>query len=71
MSYSFRHAICNEVFQNLPFHDACKAIRSAGYSGIEIAPFTLADHVNAISAAERVRLRDSAARAGVEIDGLH
>jgi len=34
----FRHSICNEAFDKWPFADACKAIRLAGYTGIEIAP---------------------------------
>jgi sugar phosphate isomerase/epimerase len=38
---------------------------------VEIAPFTVAKSVTDISAAERIRIRDSAARAGVGISGLH
>jgi sugar phosphate isomerase/epimerase len=33
----FRHSICNEAFEKWAFADACKAIRKAGYAGIEIA----------------------------------
>ncbi len=43
----------------------------AGYDVVEIAPFTVAKSVTDISATERVRIRDSAARAGVGISGLH
>jgi hypothetical protein len=36
MAYQFRHAICNEVFENWDFTESCKSIRAAGYAGIEI-----------------------------------
>ena len=71
MSYSFRHAICNEVFQNWPFHDACKAIRSAGYSGIEIAPFTLSATPAEITSAERKQYRGAISSEGLRFVGLH
>ena len=37
-----RHAICNEVYDKWDFAQACASIRKAGYTGIEIAHFTLA-----------------------------
>ena len=36
-----------------------------------IAPFTLAKYVTDISAAERTRIREAAARAGIAISGIH
>jgi len=71
MSYVFRHAICNEAFDKWSFADACKAIRKAGYTGIEIAPFTLAETPSAITAARRREYRDIIAGEGLQFAGLH
>ena len=66
-----KFAICNEIFQGWKLEDTFAYAAQAGYDGVEIAPFTLANSVNDISAAERRRIREAAARAGVEIVGLH
>ena len=66
-----RHAICNEVFQGRPFADAAKFIRSCGYTGLEIAPFTLAESPTAITAAERAHYRDVLQSEGLAFVGLH
>lgn len=66
-----KFAICNEIFQGWKIEDTFAYAAKAGYDGVEIAPFTLANSVNDISAGERQRIRDAAARAGVEIVGLH
>ena len=71
MSYVFRQSICNEAFDKWPFADACKAIRKAGYTGIEIAPFTLAETPAAITAAQRREYRDIIASEGLQFVGLH
>ena len=68
---TFRHAICNEAFENWPFADACRAIRQAGYSGIEIAPFTLAEDPATIPAGQRREYRDIMASEGLQFVGLH
>src|ERR1019366_3469046 len=67
----FRHSICNEAFDKWPFADACKAIRKAGYTGIEIAPFTLAETPGEITAAQRAEYRDTIRSAGLSFAGLH
>jgi sugar phosphate isomerase/epimerase len=67
----FRHSICNEAFDKWPFADACKAIRCAGYTGIEIAPFTLAPAPGEISAAQRAEYRDIIRSEGLTFAGLH
>lgn len=67
----FRHSICNEAFEKWPFADACKAIRKAGYTGIEIAPFTLAERPRDITAAQRAEYRNIIASEGLKFTGLH
>jgi sugar phosphate isomerase/epimerase len=67
----FRHSICNEAFDKWPFADACKAIRQAGYTGIEIAPFTLAETPGEITAAQRAGYRDTIRSEGLTFAGLH
>jgi sugar phosphate isomerase/epimerase len=71
MSYHFRHAICNEAFEKIPFSDACRAIRKAGYEGIEIAPFTLAEDPAAIPASKRSEYRSVIESEGLKFVGLH
>lgn len=71
MSYVFRQSICNEAFDKWPFADACKTIRKAGYTGIEIAPFTLAETPGAITAAQRREYRDIIGGEGLQFVGLH
>ena len=67
----FRHSICNEAFEKWPFADACKAIRKAGYTGIEIAPFTLAEKPRDVTAMQRAEYRDVIASEGLTFVGLH
>jgi D-psicose/D-tagatose/L-ribulose 3-epimerase len=57
MSYVFRHSTCNEAFEKRPFAECCAAIRKAGYTGIEIAPFTLAEKPRDVPAERRRELR--------------
>lgn len=66
-----RFAICNEIFQDWKLDDAMAFAAHAGYDGIEIAPFTLANHVAEIPARERQRLRALAHRHGLRITGIH
>ncbi len=66
-----KFAICNETFQDWPFEKAFATTRECGYTGIEIAPFTLATDVREISAAKRLEVRQQADAAGLEVIGLH
>ena len=71
MPYPFRYAMCNEAFEKQPFVEACRTLRSAGYSGIELAPFTLGEDPLAVDAHRRGELREIMAGEGLEFVGLH
>jgi len=71
-----RLAICNEMFVDWPFDRAFAVARQCGYTGIEIAPFTLIDgagpcDVADIPAARRAEVRRQAEAAGLDVVGLH
>ena len=68
---TFRHSICNEAFEKWPFAGACKAIRKIGYTGIEIAPFTLSESPTDVTPAERREYRDIMRSEGLAFVGLH
>jgi len=68
---TFRHSTCNEAFEKWPFANACRAIRRIGYTGIEIAPFTLAESPTGITAAQRREYRDVMQSEGLTFVGLH
>ena len=63
--------MCNEAFEGRPFAEMCASIRHAGYTGIEIAPFTLAESPSGIGAGTRKEYRDIMQSEGLEFAGLH
>ncbi|HWR51600.1 MAG TPA: sugar phosphate isomerase/epimerase family protein [Bryobacteraceae bacterium] len=71
MSYVFRHSICNEVYEKRPFAETCRSVRAAGYTGIEIAPFTLAEDATTIPASRRREYADAIRSEGLQFAGLH
>jgi sugar phosphate isomerase/epimerase len=71
MKDPFRHSICNEAFQGWDFADTCRAVRQAGYTGIEIAPFTLAEDPATVSKERRRELAGIIKAEGLQFVGLH
>jgi D-psicose/D-tagatose/L-ribulose 3-epimerase len=69
--YRFQHAICNEIYDRRPLAEVCRSIRQIGYSGIEIAPFTLAEQPSEITPGERRSCRDTIRNEGLSFVGLH
>ena len=66
-----KFAICNETFQGWEWEPTCREAAETGYTGIEIAPFTLAEDVRALGPGERAVIRSTADRHGLRIVGLH
>ncbi len=66
-----KYAICNETFQDWPFEKAFAYAREVGYTGIEIAPFTLAASATEVSKEQRDLFRDQISDSGLECVGLH
>ena len=66
-----KFAICNETFQDRSFPQQCQSAEAAGYTGIEIAPFTLSDDISVISEKDIAAYSSAAADHGLEIIGLH
>jgi sugar phosphate isomerase/epimerase len=66
-----KFAICNETFQDWPFERAFAFARECGYTGLEMAPFTMALDARDITAARRTEVRKQAEAADLEIIGLH
>jgi sugar phosphate isomerase/epimerase len=66
-----KFAICNETFQDWPMAKALDFAAGCGYTGIEIAPFTVSNYVTDISSAKRTDLRREAEVAGLEVIGIH
>jgi sugar phosphate isomerase/epimerase len=72
-----KFALCNETFAAFPLAEGFRRTAEIGYTGVEIAPFTLkgpgvelAD-VRRLDADERLAIRRAAERAGLEVVGLH
>ena len=66
-----KYAICNETFKDWPFQKAFALAAECGYTGIEIAPFTIADYVTRIPTTKRTEVRRQAEKVGLEVVGLH
>ena len=58
-------------FRGDDFARTCAAIAGAGYTGVEIAPFTLRDDPRELSEAEAAEVGRIARSAGLEVTGLH
>jgi sugar phosphate isomerase/epimerase len=66
-----RYAICNETFEGWDHEHICRFIAGLGYTGLELAPFTLAPRITDVSVERRRDLKHQAAEHGITLLGLH
>ncbi len=66
-----KFAICQELFEGWSWERQCEFIVETGYTGVEVAPFTLAASADQVTKQEREHYRKTAEQAGLEIIGLH
>lgn len=66
-----KFAICQELFEDWTWERQCAFTASVGYTGIEVAPFTLASRPSEIDPRQRESLVQTARHHGLEIIGLH
>jgi sugar phosphate isomerase/epimerase len=66
-----RYAICNETFEGWDHGRVCRFVAGLGYTGLELAPFTLAGRVTGVSSSRRGELRRQAEDCGLRVVGLH
>ena len=63
--------MCNEMYGELPLDEVLADIALAGYDGVEIAPFTLADDLREVSLDDAKAIGEQVASHGLAVAGLH
>ncbi|UCE98591.1 MAG: sugar phosphate isomerase/epimerase [Planctomycetota bacterium] len=70
--HGFKYAMCNESMREKSWGEQCQIVANAGYTGIEIAAFTLVkEGVQEITPAHRKEMEATMKDAGIECAGLH
>jgi len=66
-----KFAICQELFEDTPWDEQCRIIADVGYTGIEVAPFAIAEDLSAVPLERLTAMKTTAADHGLQIIGLH
>ena len=66
-----KFAICHELYENVDWATQCRLMAEAGYTGIEVAPFTISLDLPSVPMSVYESMRVEAARHGLEVIGLH
>lgn len=73
---AWRYSMCNETMMGRPWAEQCEVIQKAGYTGVEIAPFTLVQDygvtsVRDFTAEQRREFKQVMDDHGLDCVGLH
>jgi sugar phosphate isomerase/epimerase len=66
-----KFAICHELFGDWDWGRQCEFIAETGYTGIEVAPFMLAERIGQVPPEVRKTMKQEAADRGLSVIGLH
>ena len=66
-----KYAICNELYEGWAHEKAFAHAAEHGYTGVELAPFTLGDSPTNLNPDVVSKVRQAAQSAGLEVVGLH
>ena len=66
-----KFAICHELYENVDWATQCRLMAEAGYTGIEVAPFTISLDLPSVPTSVYESMREEAVRHGLEVIGLH
>lgn len=66
-----RFAICQELFEGWEWDRQCKTASALGYTGMEVAPFTLSPLITDVPVARLHEMRATAEKYGMQVIGLH
>lgn len=66
-----KRAVCNELFGKMDFASSCALLQKYGFTGIEIAPFTISDERGTISDATVARIKKDLSAHALEFVGFH
>lgn len=66
-----KFALCHELYEDIPWSEQCRLMAEAGYTGIEVAPFTISTDLASVPDTVFDEMKAEAERHGLQVIGLH
>lgn len=66
-----KFALCHELYEDIEWAEQCRLMAEAGYTGIEVAPFTISTDLASVPEVVFDEMKAEAHRHGLEVIGLH